>query len=625
MTDTLFQDAVKYHRAGQLSEAARLYGAILRAAPRHFEANYFLGFIHMQRREFREAEQLMGEALRTNPRSPDAHYNRGCALQQMQRHPEALAAFDSALALKPDYADAAINRGTTLMALGRTEEALAAFDAGLALNPRDKEALSNRGTVLFELKRSPEAAINYERLLAVDPDFGYARGSLALARAYCCDWRTRAADHARLHADIQAGKPTLAPHAATLISGDPDDQLRSAKLWAAEHMPPPALWRGERWRHEKIRIAYLSADFHAHATAYLAAGVFEWHDRGRFETVALSFGPDDASEMRARLVKAFDRFVDVRPVSDAEAARMLRAMEIDIAVDLKGFTKNARPGILAARPSPVQVNYLGHPGTMGAPYIDYILADRIVIPSEQRRYYSESVALLPGSYQCNDAKRRIGERTPIRAEEGLPREGFVFASFNNLYKIVPDMFDVWLRLLKRVEGSVLWLLEDNPAAVENLKREAESRGVDASRLLFAPRAPLETHLARQRLADLFLDTLPCNAHTTASDALWAGLPVLTCKGATFAGRVAASLLHAAGLPELVAHSLEDYESIALRLAQDSAALAAIAAKLRANRSTCDLFDTAKSTRHLEAAYVAMWERTQAGLPPADFAVAPISP
>jgi protein O-GlcNAc transferase len=624
MSDTLFQDAVRFHRAGQLAEAARLYGTILRAAPRHFEANYFLGFIHLQRGEFREAEQLMGEALRINPCSPDAHYNRGCALQQMQRHREALGAFDAALVLKPDYADAAINRGTTLMALARTQEALAAFDAGLALSPLDKEALSNRGTVLFELKRYAEAAANYEILLAADPEFAYARGSLALARAYCCDWRYRSEDDARLHAGIQAGKPVLAPHAATLISGDAGDQLACAKRWAAERAVPHALWRGERYRHEKIRVAYLSADFHAHATAYLAAGVFELHDCNRFETVAISFGPDDGSEIRARLVNAFDRFIDVRHLSDAEVAKKIRALEIDIAVDLKGFTQDSRPGILAVRPAPLQVNFLGHPGTMGASTIDYILADRVVIPEEHRRFYSENVVLLPGSYQCNDAKRRIGDRIAGRAEAGLPAKGFIFASFNNLYKIAPEVFDIWMRLLARVDGSVLWLLQDNPAAVENLKREASRRGVNAARLVFAPRVTLGTHLARQRLAGLFLDTLPCNAHTTASDALWSGLPVLTCLGTTFAGRVAASLLYAAGMQELVAHSLEEYEAIALRLAQDPTALSAIAAKLSDTRDNCALFDTAKSTRHLEAAYIAMWERANQGLPPADFAVAPLS-
>jgi protein O-GlcNAc transferase len=622
MSETMFQDAVRQHRAGNLAEAARLYGAILRAqSPRRFEALYFLGFIHFQRREFAEAERLMGEALTLNPRSPDAQYNRGCALQQLQRPAEALAAFDRALALKPDYADAIVNRGLALMALARPAEALAAFDLALKLEPRDTQALGNRGTVLFELQRYEDAAANYETLIALDPEFPYVLGSLAMARAYCCDWRHRAEADARLHKDIRAGKRVLSPHAATLISADPEDQLLSARVWVADRVPPqPPLWRGERYRHQKIRVAYVSADFHAHATAYLAAGLFEAHGKDRFEIVAVSFGPDDGSAMRARLIRAFDRFIDARAMSDMDAARQLRGMEIDIAVDLKGFTQGSRAGVFALRPAPVQVNYLGHPGTMGAPYIDYIVADRTIIPEDRHRYYSEKIVRLPGSYQCNDNRRAIAARPQSRAEAGLPEDGFVFASFNNLYKITPEVFGVWMRLLAEVEGSVLWLLHDNPAAVANLRREAMARGADPARLVFAPRLPQEAHLARQRLANLFLDTLPCNAHTTASDALWAGLPVLACEGATFAGRVAASLNRAAGLSELVTASLGEYEALALRLAREPGYLVAITAKLATNRGGCALFDTARTTRHLEAAYTAMWERACRGEPPADFAV-----
>jgi protein O-GlcNAc transferase len=621
MSDVLFQDAVRRHQAGQLAEAERLYGAVLRAVPRHFEANYFLGFVHMQRGEFAEAERMMGEALRINPRSPDAHYNRGCVLQQMQRNAEAIAAFDAALVIKPDFAEAAINRGTALLAEGQYEAALASFDAGLALSPRDTHALASRGTALFELKRYGEAASNYERLLALDPDFPYARGSLALTRAYCCDWHSRNEDLSRLHCDIRAGKPALVPHAATLLLDDAEDQLLSARCWAMERPVPPPLWRGERYRHEKIRIAYVSADFHSHATAFLAAGLFEHHDRSRFETVAISLGPDDGSPMRARLSKAFDRFADLRGRSDAEAARAMRNAEIDIAVDLKGYTQNARPGIFAARAAPVQVNYLGHPGTMGAPYMDYILADSVIVPDEHRRFYSEQVAFLPGSYQCNDNTRRISERPVNRAAAELPDKGPVFVSFNNLYKITPEVFGVWMRLLHSREGSILWLLDDNALAKANLKREAAARGVAAERLIFAPRVIPEEHLARQRLGDLFLDTLPCNAHTTASDALWAGLPVLTCMGMAFAGRVAASLLHAAGLPELVASSLQEYEAIAMRLAGSTHELAAVKDKLARNRDTCPLFDTEKTTRNIEAAFAIMHERSMRGLPPASFSLA----
>ncbi|HYK78239.1 MAG TPA: tetratricopeptide repeat protein [Micropepsaceae bacterium] len=624
MNEALLASAVRAHQAGNLAEAARLYSAVLKGAPRNFQAIYLLGFIKMQQGSFDEAEQLIGEATRINPQAPDAFYNRGCALQHLQRHQEALAAFDRALALKPDYGDALTNRGATLLALQNYREAIASFDAALALQPGDSEALSNRATALFEMRRYDESAAAYRRLIELAPQFPYTTGNLVLARAYCCDWNGFAQDRARVTAELRAGKPTISPHASTLILDNAEDQLRSARRWVADRCPPSPspLWRGEIYRHERIRVAYLSADFQAHATAFLIAGVFEQHHRNRFETIALSFGPDDRSEMRARLRRGCDRFVDVASKSDSDIAGMVRYLEVDIAVDLKGFTQGSRPGIFAQRAAPVQVNYLAHPGTMGAGYMDYILADKIVIPLERRSSYAEKIVYLPDSYQANDSARTVAEREPSRAQAGLPDTGFVFACFNNSYKITPAVFDVWMRLLRANDGSVLWLLKDNETATANLKREAEARGVESRRLVFAPRVDVAEHLARQRLADLFLDTLPCTAHTTASDALWVGLPVLTVLGTTFSGRVAASLLNAIGLPELVASSLAAYEAAALSLARDASALAALKAKLKDNRRTHALFDTARFTHNLEAAFEAIWNRTQRGEPPADLAIAP---
>src|SRR5882672_2266502 len=422
MNDALLASALRQHQAGNLAEAARLYSAVLQGAPRNFQALYLLGFIKMQQGSFDEAARLIGEAIRINPHSPDAFYNRGCALQHLQRHEEALAAFDRALALKPDYGDALTNRGATLMALKNHREAIASFEAALALQPHDAEALSNRATAFFEMRRYDEAAAAYGQLIASAPQFPYATGNLVLARAYCCDWRDFAEDRARVTAELRAGKPTMSPHASTLILDNAEDQLRSARRWVADRCPqsPSPLWRGEIYRHDKIRVAYLSADFHAHATAFLMAGVLEHHDRSRFETIALSFGPDDGSEMRARLKRGCDRFIDVRTKNDSEIAAMVRQFEVDIAIDLKGFTEGSRPGIFAHRAAPVQVNYLAHPGTMGAPYMDYILADKTVIPPEHRSSYSEKIVYLPDSYQANDAARRVAERDPSRAEAGLP-------------------------------------------------------------------------------------------------------------------------------------------------------------------------------------------------------------
>ena len=623
MNDALLANAVRTHQAGNLGEATRLYAAVLDVSPQNFHALYLLGFVHFQQGHYADAARRMGEAVRINPHAPDAFYNLGCALQYLQRHEEAVAAFTRAAALKPDYADALINLGVTLLALKRHQDAIASFDAALVLAPNDAEALSNRATALFETKRYAEAAAGYERLISAVPDFPYALGNLVLARAWCCDWKKCTDDRARLDMEIMAGKRAMSPHGGTLILDDANAQLRCASIWVADRCPPSAspLWRGEVYRHEKIRVAYLSADFYAHATAFLIAGVFEAHDRNRFEISLVSFGRDDQSEMRSRLARGCGRFIDAAAKSDMEIAAMLRRMEIDIAVDLKGFTEGCRPGIFAQRPAPLQINYLAHPGTMGADYLDYIIADAVVIPPEHRSHYSERIAYLPDCYQANDSKRRMKQKSLTRAGAGLPEVGFVFACFNNSYKITPAIFDIWMRLLGAVDGSVLWLLEDNATAVAHLKAEAEARGVSASRLIFALRINAEDHLARQTLADLFLDTLPCTAHTTASDALFAGLPLLTVLGTTFAGRVAASILRAIGLPELVAPSLADYENRALSLARDSAMLADIKQKLARNRETSPLFDTAHFTRNLEAAFQIMWDRYQRGERPADISVA----
>jgi protein O-GlcNAc transferase len=423
-------------------------------------------------------------------------------------------------------------------------------------------------------------------------------------------------------AHVREKKSIISPFTLLGYSGDPALQLHCAKNSIAHQvrLPPRPLWTGARWHHGKLRVAYLSADFHRHATAYLMAELLERHDRSRFEILGVSFGVDDESEMRRRLIAAFDQFHDVRATGDEEVAKLLRDLQVDIAIDLMGHTHDARPGILAYRPAPIQVSYLGFPGTTGAEFIDYIVADKTVAPFEHQPFYTEKIVHLPDCYQVNDSKRNIAERTPTRREAGLPETGFVFCCFNNAWKITPEVFSVWIRLLHAIEGSVLWLLRDDESAERNLRMEAQARGIDPARLVFASRLPIEDHLARHRLADLFLDTLPCNAHTTASDALWAGLPLLTCEGTAFAGRVAASLLNATALPELVTYSLEDYEALTLQLAREPSLLEDYRKRLARNRLSHPLFDTARFRRHIEAAYLQMWDIWQRGEPPRSFAV-----
>ena len=533
------------------------------------------------------------------------------------RFVEAERLIGAALALAPDAPDLLANRGSALAALKRYDEALHAFDRALGADPDFVAARANRATLLFEQKRFPEAASEFDRVLATDPERPYALGNFVLSRLHCCDWTTLAADTARLMACLHEGKRVVPPALSVTLLTSPVDQRIAAEIVARDKAPAgPPLWHGEAFPHNRIRVAYLSSDFHAHATAVLAAGLFEAHDRSRFETFAFSWGPDDGSPMRARLTAAFEHFVDVAALSDFEAAVLIREHEIDIAVDLKGYTSDARPGILARRPAPIQVNYLGFPSTMGAPFIDYIVADRVLVPQESARFYSERILRLPNSYQPNDLKRPHPGPAPTRADERLPGDAFVFCCFNAAFKILPAMFDVWMRVLAQTPGSVLWLLADDVAATTNLKQEAVARGVAPDRLIFARRVSLDKHLARHRLADLFLDTFPYNAHTTASDALWAGLPLVTCMGETFASRVAASVLHAVGLPELVTHSLHDYEALALSLATDSTRHKAIRNKL-ASVGASPLYDTARTTRDLEWAYAEMVARRRRGAPPSD--------
>jgi protein O-GlcNAc transferase len=564
-------------------------------------------------------------ALAAMPDYAEALHNRGNVFRKLKRYDEALASYSRALALRPDYAEAYTSRGGAFLELKRPEEALADSDRAVALRPDYAEAHYNRANALQAMKRHDEALASYESALTIAPDHAFALGGAAWCAILLCDWNRRTRYAAELERRIANKTAVVAPFVLLGYSDDPALHLECARNFSAQIAPLSAwpLWTGGKWRHDKLRVAYLSADFYDHATANLMAELFEKHDRSRFEIISISFGVEDHGEMRKRLVAAFDQFHDVWEKSDREVAELLRDLQIDIAIDLKGYTQESRPGILAHRPVPIQANYLGFPGTMGTPFIDYIIADKVIDPFEHQQFFAEKIVHLPDCYQVNGNKRWIAENTPTRREAELPDRGFVFCCFNNNWKITPAIFDVWMRLLHQVEGSVLWLLRDNEGAERNLRQEARRRGIDPARLVFGGRLPLDEHLARHRLADLFLDTLPCNAHTTASDALWTGLPLVTCTGSTFAARVATSVLHAIGLPELITSNPDGYEALALKLARNPALLADIKAKLIRNRGTYPLFDTDRFARHLEAAYMTMWEIWQRSEAPKSFSVAPI--
>ena len=570
-----------------------------------FEITYDQALALHRQGRLAEADALYARALALKPDLVEAHNNRGAIRQLAGDWDGALACYDGALRHRPDYVEALANRGNVLIQLRRWPEALASFDRTLKLSPGRVSALNGRAGTLGKLKRFPEALAAYGRLRAADPQNPYALGGMLIAAMQMCDWDAVEMLRPAMEAAVAGGATIMSPFLFLGFSGDPALQLRCARNAIAEMGLPsvPPLWRGERYNHDRLRIGYLSADYCQHPVALLIAQLIERHDRSRFEVLGFSTGPDDASAIRNRMTRAFDVFHDMRSRGADEGAALIRRLEVDILVDLTGHTEGDHFAVLNHRPAPVQVNWLGYPGTDGASSLDYILADTVVAPPGDEPFFSEKIVRLPGCYF--PTAYDPAPPAPSSAEAGLPESGFVFASFNNAWKITRPVFTAWLRLLNAVPGSVLWLLDANDAFRDNLRRAAAAAGVEPTRLIFAPRTDADGHLARQQRADLMLDTTPYNGHMTSSDALWAGVPLVTIQGTAFAGRVAASQLQTVGLPELVTHSLEAYEALALALARDPARLSDLRTRLAAARSTSRLFDADAMRQNVETALLAM--------------------
>lgn len=577
------------------------------------EQVYLRGAALFQQGDLQGAAQAFNQILQQAPDVAPAHNGLGLCLYSMGNRADALARFEAAIRADPFFASAHLNRGMVLRDLGKLDAALASMEKAVALDPRNPNAHGNRGMVLTEMQQPGAANACFERCLQLDPDFPDVAGLRLLNKVYACDWVRLDYEIADLMDKVARGVRATPPWPLLGLTDSAALKRKVAEAWVRTKCPeksdlgPIKAYEG----HQRIKLGYFSADYHRHATAHLIAELFERHDRAKFEVIAFSFGEDTGDDMQRRIAAGCTRYIDVRSRGDRDIAALARKLEIDIAIDLKGFTLENRIGIFAHRAAPIQVNYLGYPGTLGAPYIDYIIADDVVIPESAKGFYSEKVVNLPGSYQCNDRKRAVSKRMFTRAEAGLPETGFVFCCFNNNFKIVPGIFEIWARILNAVPGSVLWLIEDNPTAAANLKRHAPAFGLDPARLIFAPRIPPDEHLARHKLADLFLDTLPYNAHTTASDSLWVGVPLVTCPGESFPARVAASLLTAVDMPELITPTLADYEALAIALAQDPARLQGLKDRLAATRGTAPLFDTDAFTRNIEAAYVRMLDTHRA--------------
>jgi len=648
------EQALKLHQQGDISAAQKIYQEIVSLNADDFDGLHLLGFTYYQQGNLERAIDLITQAISNNQNYAPAHFNLGCALQDSNYWIKALESYDRAIEMDPNYIDAFFKRSETCIKLNRFTDALINFDKLVALDPNNYlifyqraavfikinqtndalidyqksielkpnfiEGYISLANIFFELKKYDQAFYQYQKAVEIAPDYDLLYGLYLQSKIRMCHWQGLAEDLTYLERNIQNGKNATLPFIALSLFDKPDLHQLAAKTYANsksfnQKIHEPFLVRGLK---KKIRIGYYSSDYRIHPLSQLMIEIIRLHDRNQFEVYGFSLSPKRSDEMTTQISATFDKFIDIASFNTNQIVELSRRLEIDIAVDLNGHTEYARTQIFSARCAPIQIQYLGYPGTLSVDSIDYIMADSTLIHPGNRAFFSEKVLGLPGCYITTNSQQEIAEQTHFtRGDFLLPNDGFVFCCFNNNYKIMPDIFDSWMRILQSVDGSVLWLLGDNPFSIQNLCSEAQLRGVDPNRLIFAKRVNLKNHLARHCFADLFLDTLPYNAHTTAIDSLWSGLPVLTLIGQSFSSRVAASLLKAIDLPELICHTQAEYEAKAIELALNPEKLADLKKKLANNKDKTPLFNGAQITRDIESAYLIAYKRYQEGFTPED--------
>ena len=633
------------------SEAVHTFNKIIQINPKNFQAFYNQGNAHHGLKKFEEALKNYNQAIKIKPDYKQAYNNRGIVLKELKRVKEALENYNQAIKIEPNNADLYNNRGTVYLELkqfdkaiedynfalkinknypevyfnlgnafnefGKSEEAIKSYSQAIKINKNYSEAYFNLGNVLKNLKKIEEAIICYKKVNEINPDFDFLLGTLIHMKCISCDWEFFNQHLKKLNTKINDNQKSTPPFFILPLYETIKIQKKVAEIFIREKflnknkLEPIKKIKKNR----KIKIGYFSADFKNHPVSFQLINLLDLHDGSKFEVYGFSFGLEKDDKMKKRISKVFDKFYDVKFKTDFDIAKLSRDFNIDIAVDLTGFTSNNRFGIFTERCAPIQVNFLGYPATTGSNCIDYIIGDKVIIPKENQKDYSEKIVYLPNSFLVNDSTKKISKKKFSREEFGLPKNGFVFCCFNKYYKITPSIFDIWMRLLKKIEGSVLWLTEDNFEGAKNLQKEANQRGVDSNRLIFAKHMPsLADHLARHKCADLFIDTFPFNAITTANDALWAGLPVLTRAGESFSSRVAASLLSSIGLSELITKTEKEYEALAIDLATNPERLKQIKKRLEKNKFVKPLFDTKLFTKNIESAYTMMYEKYLKNLP-----------
>ena len=615
--DAYFNRGNVLQKLKRFDEAVQSYEKAIEFRTDHADAYNNRGNAFEELEHLDDALASFDKAIKYKSDHAVAFYNRGNVLSKLKRFDEALISYSKAVDFKRDYASAYNNLANILKKFNRFEEAIEIYGSAIECNSDYVEAFHNLGLVLQETKKYEIALINFKKVLNLKPDYPFIKGEINHCMMQINDWQSYYETLEDINRDVLDGKLSATPFGYQAICNEPRLMIKAAEIFSTFKYPKkkPAIRDLKIINNKKIKIAYVCGEFRDHATSILMVNLWEMHNKDKFEVFGLDNGWDDKSPIRKRIKDVFNQLIDITAMSDLKVAQLIYDENIDILVNLNVFFGNERNSVFSYKAAPIQVNYLGFPGTMGVDYMDYLIADKTVIPENLQEFYTEKIVYLPNCYQVNDRKREIADKAFTKEELGLPNVGFVFCCFNNNYKITPPTFDGWVRILKAVEGSVLWLLEDNPSARTNLQIEAKARGLDPNRLVFAKRLNLPEHLARHKVADLFLDTLPSNAHTTASDALWAGLPVLTCMGHSFASRVAASLLKAMQLPELITASQDEYETTAIELATYPEKLHAIKEKIERNRLTTALFDTPRFTKHIESAFTQMYERYQADLPP----------
>ena len=609
-------------KLNDLDGAIKNYNLAINNRPNFAEAHNNIGVVFQKLRNFDQAIFQYKKAISYKNLYLDAYINLANLFKETKQFEEAIKNYDFAINLNPNLAEVYNNKGNALKEIRKFEEAIKNYDLAINLNPNFAEAYFNTATTLQDIKNFEKAVLYFEKALLLDKEIPFCKGYLLHAKMICCNWSGLNELYKEIYNDVEKNRYSATPFGYQAICDDESNLQKCAQLYSNKRFPEIKnnLFSKKVSKNKKIKIGYLCGEFREQATSILMTEVWEKHNKEDFEIIAFDSGWDDKSLRRNRIINAFDKFIDISKVSDLDAAKIIYKEQIDILINLNGFFGTGRPVVFSYRPAGIQINYLGFPGTIGSNYIDYILCDQTVVPLESKKFYNEKIIYLPDSYQANDTKRNISDKKFLREELSLPNESFVFCCFNNNYKITPNMFDVWARLLKKIDNSVLWLIEGNPEATENLKKEAKIRNIDASRLIFAKRMKLEDHLARHKNADLFLDTLPYNAHTTASDSLWAGLPVLTCLGKAFPGRVAASLLRSLDLPELITYSENEYISKAEELALNPEKLTVIKNKLDINKFSQPLFNTELFCRSLESAFKVIFEKHSLGLETEDISL-----